>query len=423
MTFRLLHTSDWHLGQHFYGKSRRAEHQKFLTWLLNQVVEHNVDAVVVAGDIFDTGTPPSYAREMYFDFMVNMHQLGCPLIVVAGNHDSVAMLTESKQLLLQLGCYVISAVGSELDDQIVVIKDEHGQQQAVISAVPFIRPRDVIKSQAGQSSQSKQHQLQEAITNHYQLLYKQAQKQADKEVPIIGTGHLTTIGASVSESVRDIYIGTLEAFPASEFPPFNYIALGHIHRHQKVGKSDHIRYCGSPISLSFDESTQSKTVLLAEFEKSALLNVDTIAIPCFQPLAMLKTNLTDLELQVSQLIDEISLEAQQTIWLDVEVESTQYLSDLTQRINQIIVDKPIEVLLVRRAKHTRKQMTSAHSNETLDELTINDVFQTRLQEECWEGDELVARKSRIEQLFSQIVSDVEQGKVISHTDTIGEDNT
>ena len=95
---KILHTSDWHLGQHFYGKSRAKEHQQFLNWLLSQVDEKNIDAIIVAGDIFDTSTPPSYAREMYFDFISKLHITGCQLIVLAGNHDSVAMLNESKAL-------------------------------------------------------------------------------------------------------------------------------------------------------------------------------------------------------------------------------------------------------------------------------------------------------------------------------------
>ena len=109
MTFRILHTSDWHLGQNFYGKSRVNEHQQFLNWLLDQVNNHDIDAVIVAGDIFDTGTPPSYAREMYFDFVVNMHEKNCQLIILAGNHDSVAMLGESKQLLSHITCPVFEA--------------------------------------------------------------------------------------------------------------------------------------------------------------------------------------------------------------------------------------------------------------------------------------------------------------------------
>ncbi|OZB38591.1 MAG: exonuclease subunit SbcD, partial [Alishewanella sp. 34-51-39] len=93
---KILHTSDWHLGQNFYTKSRKAEHQAFLDWLLQQVTAQQIDAVIVAGDIFDTATPPSYAREMYNQFVVDMHKAGCNLVVLGGNHDSVSVLNETK---------------------------------------------------------------------------------------------------------------------------------------------------------------------------------------------------------------------------------------------------------------------------------------------------------------------------------------
>ena len=111
---RIIHTSDWHLGQHFYGKSRAREHQHFLNWLVEQSQSQQIDAIVVAGDIFDTGTPPSYAREMYFDFIAKLHQVQCQLVVLAGNHDSVAMLSESQNLLQQL---LLSDVDRMQDDQ------------------------------------------------------------------------------------------------------------------------------------------------------------------------------------------------------------------------------------------------------------------------------------------------------------------
>ncbi|MFQ3276523.1 MAG: exonuclease SbcD, partial [Colwellia sp.] len=107
---RIIHTSDWHLGQYFYGKSRANEHQQFLTWLLAQVTIHNIEAIIVAGDIFDTSTPPSYAREMYFDFIAKLHLTQCQLVILAGNHDSVAMLSESQAVLASLSTRVISQV-------------------------------------------------------------------------------------------------------------------------------------------------------------------------------------------------------------------------------------------------------------------------------------------------------------------------
>jgi len=269
---RIIHTSDWHLGQYFYGKSRANEHQQFLHWLLAQVKEHNINAIIVAGDIFDTATPPSYARQMYFNFISELQYLDCQLIVLAGNHDSVSMLAESKELLSALNTQVIAnvtdtSITSNLAEQVFAIKDKQENVQAVICAVPFIRPRDVIKSQAGQSASDKSKSLQQAIVEHYQQLFDQAQKLIEEnnlEVPIIATGHLTALGVTTSDSVRDIYIGTLEALPSNAFPAADYIALGHIHRPQKVGKTEHIRYCGSPIALSFDEAKHDKRVLLVD---------------------------------------------------------------------------------------------------------------------------------------------------------------
>src|SRR3990167_5507517 len=268
---RLLHTSDWHLGQHFMGKTRQAEHQAFCAWLIEQVRVHQVDALLIAGDVFDTGAPPSYAREQYNRFIVELRGTGCELVVLGGNHDSVAMLGESRTLLAQLDTRVIPGVCADLAEQLLLLKKRDGTPGALLCAIPFIRPRDVLQSQAGQSAQDKQLSLQQAIQQHYQALYALAEARREElggELPIIATGHLTTVGASASESVREIYVGSLEAFPTSAFPPAAYIALGHIHRPQKVGGLEHIRYCGSPIPLSFDEARQQKEGLLVELDGS-----------------------------------------------------------------------------------------------------------------------------------------------------------
>ena len=104
---RLLHTSDWHLGQHFMGKTRQAEHQVLIDWLLSQLVAQEIDAVLIAGDLFDTGTPPSYARELYNQLVLRLHEAGVGLLLLGGNHDSVAVLGESRGLLARLGTHVV----------------------------------------------------------------------------------------------------------------------------------------------------------------------------------------------------------------------------------------------------------------------------------------------------------------------------
>jgi exonuclease SbcD len=416
MKFRILHTSDWHLGQNFYGKSRAGEHQRFLDWLLAQVSEHDIDAVIVAGDIFDTGTPPSYAREMYFDFIVNMHEKNCQLIILAGNHDSVAMLGESKQLLSHLSCQVIASVGDNLEEQIITLNNKKGQPGAILCAIPFIRPRDITSSSAGQSVKVKQQSLQQAISEHYQKLYQQAQEIAGYNkaaFPIIASGHLTTVGVTSSESVRDIYIGTLEAFPANAFPEADYIALGHIHRSQRVAKSDHIRYSGSPIALSFDEASQTKKVLIAEFDQAKLNQVIEQDIPCFQPLLMVKSKLETLTDDINRLVEELDysktlIENDQKIWLDIEINSAEYLQDLTPRIEALVKELPVEVLLVRRSKKSRQSMPESQKKITLNELSLSDVFETRLLQENWQTEKEVSQKIRLEQMFAQTIEQVQE---------------
>ncbi|MBA6303077.1 exonuclease subunit SbcD [Colwellia sp. MB02u-14] len=424
MKFRILHTSDWHLGQNFYGKSRANEHQKFLNWLLEQVSEHVIDAVIVAGDIFDTGTPPSYAREMYFDFIVNMHKKKCQLIILAGNHDSVAMLGESKQLLSHLSCQVITSASDILDKQIITLNNKKGQAGAVLCAIPFIRPRDIMTSSAGQSVKEKQQSLQQAISEHYQNLYQQAQDLAllshDVKLPIIATGHLTTVGVTSSESVRDIYIGTLEAFPANAFPNADYIALGHIHRNQRVAKSEHIRYSGSPIALSFDEATQTKKVLIAEFEQGKLSQVIEQDIPCFQTLLMVKSKLEHLTQDINELVDTLNnseklLAKDQKIWLDIEINSAEYLQDLTPRIEALVKELPVEVLLVRRSKKSRQSMPESQKKITLNELSLSEVFATRLLQENWQTDLEVNQKIRLEKMFAQTLEQVQEQNTASES--------
>ncbi|MCT7654237.1 exonuclease subunit SbcD [Oceanimonas sp. NS1] len=138
---RILHTSDWHLGQHFMGKTRLDEHAAFLDWLVQQVEQHRVDAVLVAGDIFDTGTPPSYARELYHNFVVTMSRTDASLVLLGGNHDSVAMLNESRALLQALHVSVIPGRLAEPEQQLITLHHSDGAPGALLCAIPFLRPR------------------------------------------------------------------------------------------------------------------------------------------------------------------------------------------------------------------------------------------------------------------------------------------
>ncbi len=384
---RILHTSDWHLGQHFMGKSRQAEHQALIDWLLVQVELHSVDAVLIAGDIFDTGSPPSYARELYSQLVVRLHRAGVALLLLGGNHDSVATLSESRGLLACLSSTVVATV-DDPTSQIVVLplRGGKGEPGCIVCAIPFIRPRDVLQSQAGQSADEKQQSMRAAIHAYYQSVYeagraRQAELKSElgRVVPLIATGHLTTVGASSNESVREIYVGSLDAYPTSAFPPVDYIALGHIHKPQTVGGLDHIRYCGSPIPLGFDEARQQKEMLLVDLGADGLMAITPLVVPRFQPLISVSGNLIELTAAITAAALEGS--AAQPVWLEVTVAEDDYLSDLPARIEAMTQGLPIEVLRVRRQRGNAAVGMAGEISETLDELSPDDVFARRLAQE------------------------------------------
>ncbi|WP_447863730.1 exonuclease subunit SbcD [Kluyvera sichuanensis] len=387
---RIIHTSDWHLGQNFYSKSRAAEHDAFLNWLLTTAEHEQVDAIIVAGDIFDTGSPPSYARELYNRFVVNLQQTGCHLVVLAGNHDSVATLNESRDILSFLNTTVIASAGHEP----FILNRRDGTPGAVFCPVPFLRPRDIITSQSGLSGGEKVQQVLASITDYYQQQYQQAcELRGDATLPIIASGHLTTVGASKSDAVRDIYIGTLDAFPAQNFPPADYIALGHIHRAQKIGGSEHIRYSGSPIALSFDETGKAKSVNLVSFTDGKLADVTPLTVPVTQPLAVIKGDFDAISAQLAEWRDAA---AEPSTWVDIEITSDEYLHDIQRKIQAITDDLPVDVLLVRRSREQRQRILASLERETLSELSVEEVFQRRLALETLEE----PQQQRLHALFN-----------------------
>ena len=409
---RLLHTSDWHLGQHFMGKSRQAEHQALIVWLLEQVEAQAVDAVLIAGDIFDTGTPPSYARELYNQLVGHLYKAGVPLLVLGGNHDSPATLGESRELLAHLGTTVIAATHDDPATQVIVLPQRNGEPGCIVCAIPFIRPRDVLQSQAGQSAEDKQLSLQTAIQEHYAAVFTAAVERQSalaaelgpnfgRLLPIIATGHLTTVGASTSESVREIYVGALEAFPTSAFPPADYIALGHIHRPQKVGGLEHIRYSGSPIPLGFDEAKQTKEMLLVDFDFNGLKAVSVLPVPRFQSLVAVSGNLDTLAGAIGAAAAQGTREC--PAWLEVTVAEDDYLADLPARIEALTEGWPVEVLRIRRQRGNAVASLAAEASETLDELSPHDVFARRLQQEEL-GDEL---QSALNERYRAVVASLQ----------------
>lgn len=412
---KIIHTSDWHLGQYFYTKNRLQEHLQFSDWLINLIKEQQADALIIAGDVFDTASPPSYARELYNRFVAQLQQTGCHLIVLAGNHDAVATLNESRELMACLNVDVIAR--PEPGRDLIVLNNKQNQPGAIICAVPFLRPRDILESQAGQSEAEKQQALLTAIQTHYQTLYDKAvakRTALGAEIPVIMTGHLTTVGAKTSESVRDIYIGTLDAFPAGAFPPADYIALGHIHRPQSIGDSGTIRYSGSPVPLSFDEAGQEKSVFLLTLDNNSITAIDAVPVPCFQPMVCLKGDFDAISRALEQFPPHD--EHTQPVWLDIEIAGRDYLPDIQKRIQALTEPLAAEVLLLRRERRPVTADNSEALRETLNELTPDDVFARRLALSDTEESDIPRLTTLFRQVCEQVRDQAESDSSADSTD-------
>ncbi|SFV60165.1 Exonuclease SbcD [hydrothermal vent metagenome] len=162
---KILHTSDWHLGQSFMGKSRLEEHEAFLTWLSKTIQTQDIDTLIVAGDIFDTATPPNYALELYYNFLTSLTSKCKNIIITAGNHDSIATLKAPKQLLKALNVHVITS-GDEAENEVICIYKEK-KLEGVICGVPFLRDYVVRQSLGGETISDKENSLSNGIKEHY----------------------------------------------------------------------------------------------------------------------------------------------------------------------------------------------------------------------------------------------------------------
>ena len=378
---KVLHTSDWHLGRALYGRKRYAEFEQFLNWLHQYIADNSTDVLIVAGDIFDTGSPSNRAQDLYYEFLAGLKNTSCRhIVIVAGNHDSPTFLNAPKSVLRFLNVSVIGAVGDSLSEQIIEIKNDADETQMIICAVPYLRDRDLRQAEAGESYQDKESKIIQGIKNHYReicLLAEQKQQECGKKIPIVATGHLFTSGGKTLEAdgVRDLYVGSLgqignESFPAS----IDYLALGHLHVPQKVGGDEFRRYCGSPLPMSFGEAKQQKLVLEVEFTDGNK-TITEVNIPTFQKLRQLRGDWAFISSEIDKLKN-----TNDAAWLEVIYEGKEIIPQLSQQVREMAADSKLEILRIQNKRLFERAMKRMHSDESLDQLSELDVFKRCLNQ-------------------------------------------
>lgn len=385
---RILHTSDWHLGRGLYGKKRYAEFADFLDWLAATIEQNGVTALLVAGDVFDTSTPSNRAQEMYYNFLCRLQKTACRhIVVIAGNHDSPSFLDAPKAILKALRIHVIGGACGDLRDEVLVLRDAQDAPELIVCAVPYLRDHDLRTVEAGESVESKEKKLLDGIRRHYEAvaaLAETTRTELGADIPIVAMGHLFTAGGKTVEGdgVRELYVGSLAHVHASIFPPsFDYLALGHLHVPQKVGKCETIRYSGSPLAMGFGEAKQQKSVCQVDF-RSRTAVVQIIDVPVFQSLECVRGDWATIERRIRELV-----QAGASSWLEVIYEGDEVSGGLRRHLDELLAAAPsapdaaraqIEILRVKDLRVVESILGTIHAGESLDTLSPDDVFLRRL---------------------------------------------
>jgi len=367
---KVLHTADWHLGKRLEQCERTEEHQQFLDWLIAKLTEQCIDVLIVAGDIFDTGTPSNAALKQYYDFLWKVKNTCCKeVIIIGGNHDSVTTLNAPKDLLKYFNVHVVGGVPDNFTDQIIPITNSKQELQLVVCAVPFLRDKDVRLSVAGENAADTEKRLKEGICAHYNSFKQHVASYKAEGIPVIATGHLFAASGAHSDSEKDIHVGNLGQVCGDEFPEeFDYVALGHLHRPQVVNKMNHIRYSGSPIPLSFSENEDAKVVLILTFEDGKISQLEEFEIPCCRKLIRIKGSLEKVKSKLLLLQDDgLCYPA----WVEVQVETDGFIYDIEEQLNKMTENKPfVERLFIRQQ---RLRALRNLDEQTADAITLTDI--------------------------------------------------
>lgn len=373
---RILHTSDWHLGRTLYGRRRYEEFEAFLDWMAENIEQRGVEALLIAGDVFDTTTPSNRAQELYYRFLCRAAASECRhVVIVAGNHDSPSFLNAPRELLRVLNVHVIGSVPEDPGEEVLILRSLEGAPEMIVCAVPYLRDREVRAAEAGETPDDKVRKLIEGIQQHYRAVAKQAEQQRrdlGADLPIVAMGHLFTAGGQTLEGdgVRELYVGSLAHVSARSFPEsFDYLALGHLHVPQEVGGSETMRYSGSPLPMGFGEARQQKSLCQVDFQGTTA-SVSLIEIPRFQQLERVRGDWDSVAARLNELASQDS-----QAWLEVHYEGTEILGDLRERLEDLLRGTRMELLRVQNHQVLEGMLQQLQEGEELGQLSLEEVFE------------------------------------------------
>ena len=372
---RILHTADWHLGQTFFGYDRTEEHEVFLNWLAEEIRQKEIDALIIAGDVFDVSNPSAASQSMYYQFIyrVTAENPYLQIVIVAGNHDSAARLEAPLPLLQAMRTEVRGVVrkleGGEIDyDHLTVeLKNRKGEVELLCMAVPFLRQGDY------PAVQTEGNPYAEGVRELYAQLLQRLWKRRTENQAILAIGHLQATGSEIAEkdySERTV-IGGLECVSPEAFSEqIAYTALGHIHKAQRVSGRENVRYAGSPIPMSFAEKHYHHGVVMVTFDGGCAVDIERLECPKLIPLLSVPNGEPVSPEAILEALKELPETEAVAPYLEVKVLLEEPEPMLRQEIEEALADK----------NYRLARIVSTYRTETGNTAKENENWKRGLQE-------------------------------------------
>lgn len=408
---KILHTADWHIGQLFHEYDRTYEHQQFLDWLVETLHHEKIDVLLISGDVFDISNPSAHSIRMFYTFLnqATSKNPDLQIIITAGNHDSASRLEAPKPLLLSSKIHIVGLVEKDAEGKIdyekliVPIYNQAGRTKIYCLAVPFLRMGDY------PAIPDCSNPYTEGVTALYKELFDYAQEKIQDDQITIAMGHLHTHNAEITEldKTERLIMGGVECIPATAFhEDIKYVALGHIHKAQKIGGKDHVRYAGSPLPMSFSEINYKHQVIVFDLDDE-MRNLRSIEIPLFVPLLRVPLkhqHLHDVIALLEQLPPSDEANKATIPYLEVRVFLEGPEPALRHKIEVALRQKKVRLAKIdvkypdsKRAEH---QLIAPEQLQELKPLDVfGKIYQTRYNSAIPED---------ILNLFQQVVEEVNQ---------------
>lgn len=374
---KILHTSDWHIGQQFHSYDRSEEHLFFFDQLLNTIGNNGIDILVIAGDIFDVSNPSAAAQSLYYNFLLRLHTLypSLKVVMIAGNHDSASRLEAPKEILDALGISIVGKVHRKEDGTVDYSKHivtlNHKEMCVHFVCVPYLRQGDYPKGFGS---------YENGVKAFYRQALDYAKSKGQEDDCYFGIGHLYAANVTLDKEPSELLsIGGTDCINLTDVEGFSYLALGHIHRAQKIGGNAMIQYSGSPLPMSFTEEKYQHGMVEIDITKEHLLAHSIELIPKRRLLSVpSKYALLPEVLEALEELPNGSVNSDSP-YVEVRVLLNQIEPNLRQQVEDVLTKKSVLLATIRTEYAQRTDQLYDEVLPELNELEPKQIFEKYYQ--------------------------------------------